>query len=1231
MQYTVEAFVKLHDSEKSMILGPLERQSKALPSRADGGLPKRAGEKARSQKGLKGRFSASKSFAIASLVFFTLPICLFALNGPPEVVKGSADYSLTESTEVVRVSDKTILEYKNFNIEHHEATRYEQPSSKSTLLCRVKGNSLTNVRGTLEANGKLLLINPNGIIFSDTSQVNVGTLIASTLNIADDDFLNDRFKFQLTPGTEDSYIMCAGTINAAHNVIFMSPHIAHHGVITAKAGTIAMVGGEVITLDFDGDQMIQFAVDSPLKGGYIENAGVLAAGKVFLELPMAQKVIKNVLNDTGVIEAGHIAIEQGVIYLKAGSSIKANDLHMRGDTFKIAGELKIAGLCEMNATQEIHWLAGNTVGHLKTETEQFNLAAPLKADKWTSKATVKYVLESSIDIHNNPLIFDAPVSINAAEVSLSTGDSGRSIVFLDRVDAEKSAVKLNLTAGLGDIDFKNEVSVGHLNVLSAHNVNTNLVNVDQWTLENVKGIATVGGDVHSTGQVSLKAYALKVDHSVTVDKGSLHMETEGNLKTSEGVVLSAGDITHTGLGDVLLGGKWLAKDGGITVDGNVQLVSNVTFEAPKGDVHFNKGIGGLGWLDVKAQNFTTLGDIGPISYLNVDTEKSIKLSNVGRGDKGIVGVLRLHAKGPIYFEGTEYVAEGHDFKSNASFEFNSGEKTTVFARSVVPTVFEGGPINLSENTTLEIRSNQGPVQLTPVVGQLGSNLTVHAPTSQLMASTIKNVDHLELSADEMILQGIIDSGSIHLKAKQPIQVEHLMTAQTGDFIVQAPLHLTRPKTLLQALQGKMEFDGALSGNTELSLRAPEGEIVLKGKLGDKKQRFKTITLYGKKIAQHEPVISTGPVNYNAEQILLGHDITSENAITLDGPVTLFNNSAIQLTTSNYRAPILLTSTLDADEPSRTLFINNKKSPTQFQGAIGKKGALGELVIHSGQVIFHDDIGGEAPGITGKLQITSKGSATECKGATYYAGQQIWDTKTIHLKHEGPVEFKTAGLPLEFGKDASLALDRTTSFTVDTQGGALDLAKITSDFDQPITIRTGRGDSKLHSIGEEIQGLPNHVSDFHIESRNISIRGFIRADKIFMEADANIEYDYGQSTLHSKGEIILNAKNGRIGGPGDEQSISLITPEKLFVGAKTAAYLKGTCQGQYPYGYPGNSPPRTFLNGIELNLQLAEDTTEDEVFLKTLTPALSHSVPTGLMDGGVIKPRKAPIYYDTSSK
>jgi hypothetical protein len=64
-----EGVAKLHRSEKSMILDPLERQGKDLPGRSDGGLPRRAGEEERTQEGPKGRFCERKSFAIPSKKF----------------------------------------------------------------------------------------------------------------------------------------------------------------------------------------------------------------------------------------------------------------------------------------------------------------------------------------------------------------------------------------------------------------------------------------------------------------------------------------------------------------------------------------------------------------------------------------------------------------------------------------------------------------------------------------------------------------------------------------------------------------------------------------------------------------------------------------------------------------------------------------------------------------------------------------------------------------------------------------------------------------------------------------------------------------------------------------------------------------------------------------------------------------------------------------------------------
>jgi large exoprotein involved in heme utilization and adhesion len=49
--------------------------------------------------------------------------------------------------------------------------------------------------GGLTSNGSLFLINQNGVLFGDDAQVNVGSLVASSMDISNADFLNGNYQF----------------------------------------------------------------------------------------------------------------------------------------------------------------------------------------------------------------------------------------------------------------------------------------------------------------------------------------------------------------------------------------------------------------------------------------------------------------------------------------------------------------------------------------------------------------------------------------------------------------------------------------------------------------------------------------------------------------------------------------------------------------------------------------------------------------------------------------------------------------------------------------------------------------------------------------------------------------------------------------------------------------------------------------------------------------------------
>jgi filamentous hemagglutinin family protein len=92
-------------------------------------------------------------------------------------------------------TDRAIINWNSFSIGSNELVRVLQPNQAAILLNRVVGQDPSVILGQLQANGNLWLLNPNGILFGPGSRVDVGGLLATTLNIHDSDFMAGRFNF----------------------------------------------------------------------------------------------------------------------------------------------------------------------------------------------------------------------------------------------------------------------------------------------------------------------------------------------------------------------------------------------------------------------------------------------------------------------------------------------------------------------------------------------------------------------------------------------------------------------------------------------------------------------------------------------------------------------------------------------------------------------------------------------------------------------------------------------------------------------------------------------------------------------------------------------------------------------------------------------------------------------------------------------------------------------------
>ena len=255
---------------------------------------------------------------------------------------------------VRQLSDKAIVQWGSFSIGKDNVVNFLQPGANSIILNRVMGGELSTIAGALNANGKVFLINPAGVLFGAGSQVSTGGLVASTLDIADADFNAGRYDFARANGNVAG-VTNLGTLSAQGGTIaLMGATVSNSGTITADGGTVGLVSARKVSLDFQGDGLTTFRVDPATQAtaASVENlaSGVLQAngGRVAIIADSSQ-VAQRVVNQAGIVRAQSAVARNGEIVLGGGN----------GDV-EIAGTLDAQGLIAGTAGGSITITGGRT-------------------------------------------------------------------------------------------------------------------------------------------------------------------------------------------------------------------------------------------------------------------------------------------------------------------------------------------------------------------------------------------------------------------------------------------------------------------------------------------------------------------------------------------------------------------------------------------------------------------------------------------------------------------------------------------------------------------------------------------------------------------------------------------------------------------------------------------------------------------------------------------------------
>ncbi|HEY1172521.1 MAG TPA: hypothetical protein VGH19_14220 [Verrucomicrobiae bacterium] len=519
-------------------------------------------------------------------------------------------------TTINQTSQTAVINWQDFSIGLGEITRFIQPGADSAVLNRVLSGSPSQLLGTLQANGQVYLINPNGIFIGSSGQINVNTFVASTLDIADSAFLsggNMQFLGSTTAGIEN-----LGTINALGGDIFLFGHtVKNSGTINAS-GTAGLAAGMSIELRQQGNERIGVLLGNtaaPTETG-VDNQGLVQATSVEVNAA-GGNIYAVAINNGGTVRAQPtLVMEGGKLVLKSvggtvinSGTLDASNADGKGGDIVVAGDK--VGIMDGSVVNASGSTGGGTVkigGGF-----QGNDASVVNASK-TFVGTGAQILADATTVGDGGtvIVWSDEVTRFGGSISAKGGAQGGNGGFAEVSGKEylqfTGGVDLRASAGITGtllLDPRNiQILDGNIDPVSANdafaeNATLNVIfdSSDIETLLNSANVTlqanndiTVDSDIVATaGAFSLQLQAgrnIFINQNITVLGSFTAIANDttaisANRVAGAGAITMAGTATLSAAGNVTLTLDTLSTSGDITVSkidagGSVFISNNGT-------------------------------------------------------------------------------------------------------------------------------------------------------------------------------------------------------------------------------------------------------------------------------------------------------------------------------------------------------------------------------------------------------------------------------------------------------------------------------------------------------------------------------------------------------------------------------------------------------------------------------------------------------------------------------
>jgi len=274
-----------------------------------------------------------------------------ALPTGGKVTAGAAVITQSGNTmNINQSSQRAVINWNSFDVGSQATVNFNQPNAQAATLNYVNSASKSMINGAVNANGQVIFVNNNGVVFGKGAQVNVGGMVATTMNTSAKEFMDGKDIQTYEGGNSNGKIINKGNItgnNINSYIALMAPQVKNTGVITATLGgnnAVALAAGQKVTLTFSSNQLVSVSVDASVVNALISNKLLINVGngQVIIAANSAQDLMGSVIKNTGTVSASGISTAGGKISLVADTVNQSGTVSANSETAN-AGQVVISG------------------------------------------------------------------------------------------------------------------------------------------------------------------------------------------------------------------------------------------------------------------------------------------------------------------------------------------------------------------------------------------------------------------------------------------------------------------------------------------------------------------------------------------------------------------------------------------------------------------------------------------------------------------------------------------------------------------------------------------------------------------------------------------------------------------------------------------------------------------------------------------------------------------------